>query len=72
MKEKVREDEARPSFQDSEDDGRGHTNVGKSTFINRIAGRSAAAVGAKPGVTRGKQWIRLNPEIDLLDTPGIL
>jgi ribosome biogenesis GTPase A len=50
----------------------GIPNVGKSTFINRIAGRSAAAVGAKPGVTRGKQWIRLNPEIDLLDTPGIL
>ena len=50
----------------------GIPNVGKSTFINRIAGRSAAVVGAKPGVTRGKQWIRLNPEIDLLDTPGIL
>lgn len=50
----------------------GIPNVGKSTFINKIAGKSAAATGARPGVTRGKQWIRLNPEIDLLDTPGIL
>lgn len=50
----------------------GIPNVGKSTFINRIAGRSAAKTGDKPGVTRGKQWIRLAKDIDLLDTPGIL
>jgi len=50
----------------------GIPNVGKSTFINKIAGRAVAVTGDKPGVTRGKQWIRLNPEIDMLDTPGIL
>ena len=50
----------------------GIPNVGKSTFINTIAGRAVAVTGDKPGVTRGKQWIRLNPEIELLDTPGIL
>lgn len=50
----------------------GIPNVGKSSFINKIAGRASAATGDKPGVTRGKQWIRLNEEIELLDTPGIL
>ncbi len=50
----------------------GIPNVGKSSFINRIAGRASAATGDRPGVTRGKQWIRLNREIELLDTPGIL
>jgi len=50
----------------------GIPNVGKSTFINKIAGKSVAAAGDKPGVTKGKQWIRLNPEIEMLDTPGIL
>lgn len=50
----------------------GIPNVGKSTFINKIAGKAVAMTGDKPGVTRGKQWIRLNPEIDMLDTPGIL
>ena len=50
----------------------GIPNVGKSTFINKIAGKAVAVTGDKPGVTRGKQWIRLNPEIELLDTPGIL
>ena len=50
----------------------GIPNVGKSTFINKIAGKAVAETGDKPGVTRGKQWIRLNPEIELLDTPGIL
>lgn len=50
----------------------GIPNVGKSTFINKIAGKAVAVTGDKPGVTKGKQWIRLNPEIDLLDTPGIL
>ncbi len=50
----------------------GIPNVGKSTFINRIAGRKAAASGDKPGVTRGKQWIAVDGTIELLDTPGIL
>lgn len=50
----------------------GIPNVGKSSFINKIAGKASAVTGDKPGVTRGKQWIRLNPEIELLDTPGIL
>jgi ribosome biogenesis GTPase A len=50
----------------------GIPNVGKSTFINKIAGKAVAMTGDKPGVTRGKQWVRLNPEIDMLDTPGIL
>lgn len=50
----------------------GIPNVGKSTFINKVAGRKAAAAGDKPGVTRGKQWISIDKGLDLLDTPGIL
>ena len=50
----------------------GIPNVGKSTFINKVAGRKAALAGDRPGVTRGKQWISLDSRIDLLDTPGIL
>ncbi|MDO4982368.1 MAG: ribosome biogenesis GTPase YlqF [Eubacteriales bacterium] len=50
----------------------GIPNVGKSTFINKVAGRKAAAAGDKPGVTRGKQWISIDRSLDLLDTPGIL
>lgn len=50
----------------------GIPNVGKSSFINKIAGKASAVTGDKPGVTRGKQWIRINEEIELLDTPGIL
>ena len=50
----------------------GIPNVGKSTFINRVAGRKAAAAGDKPGVTRGRQWISIDRSLDLLDTPGIL
>ncbi|GAU78780.1 50S ribosomal subunit maturation GTPase RbgA [Fusibacter sp. 3D3] len=50
----------------------GIPNVGKSSLINKLAGKSAAATGNKPGVTRGKQWIRINKEIELFDTPGIL
>ncbi len=50
----------------------GIPNVGKSTFINSFAGRSCAKTGNKPGVTRGNQWIRLNKDVELLDTPGIL
>ncbi len=50
----------------------GIPNVGKSTLINKIAGRKAAIAGDKPGVTRGKQWIHIDAGLDLLDTPGIL
>lgn len=50
----------------------GIPNVGKSTFINSFAGRACAKTGNKPGVTKGKQWIRLNKGLELLDTPGIL
>lgn len=50
----------------------GIPNVGKSTFINSYAGKAAAKTGNKPGVTKGKQWIRLNKNVELLDTPGIL
>ena len=50
----------------------GIPNVGKSTFINKVAGRKAAAAGDKPGVTRGRQWISIDRSLDLLDTPGIL
>lgn len=50
----------------------GIPNVGKSTFINSYAGKACAKTGNKPGVTRGKQWIRLNKSVELLDTPGIL
>lgn len=50
----------------------GIPNVGKSTFINTFAGKACAKTGNKPGVTKGKQWIRLNKGVELLDTPGIL
>lgn len=50
----------------------GIPNVGKSTFINKVAKRKAAVAGDKPGVTRGKQWINIDRSLDLLDTPGIL
>ena len=50
----------------------GIPNVGKSTFINKVAGRKAAIAGDKPGVTRGGQWISIDKSLDLLDTPGIL
>lgn len=49
----------------------GIPNVGKSTFINSFAGKACAKTGNKPGVTKGKQWIRLNKNVELLDTPGI-
>ena len=50
----------------------GIPNVGKSTFINAISKKAATKTGNKPGVTKGKQWIRLNQTLELLDTPGIL
>ena len=50
----------------------GIPNVGKSTLINKVAGRKAAIAGDKPGVTRGRQWISIDAGLDLLDTPGIL
>lgn len=50
----------------------GIPNVGKSTFINSFAGKACAKTGNRPGVTKGKQWIRLNKNVELLDTPGIL
>lgn len=50
----------------------GVPNVGKSTFINALAGKACTKTGNKPGVTKGKQWIRLNKNVELLDTPGVL
>jgi ribosome biogenesis GTPase A len=50
----------------------GIPNVGKSTFINKLAGKASAKTGNKPGVTKGKQWISLGKNLQLLDTPGIL
>ena len=50
----------------------GIPNVGKSTFINALAGKACAKTGNKPGVTKGKQWIKLSKTVELLDTPGIL
>lgn len=50
----------------------GIPNVGKSSYINRISKRTTAGVGNKPGITKQKQWIRINEKIELLDTPGVL
>ena len=50
----------------------GIPNVGKSTFINALAGKACTKTGNKPGVTKGKQWVRLGKNLELLDTPGIL
>lgn len=50
----------------------GIPNVGKSTFINKLVGKSSAKTGNKPGITKGKQWLKLKNEIELLDTPGVL
>ena len=50
----------------------GIPNVGKSSFINRVAKKNSAEVGNKPGVTKSKQWIRINDKVELLDTPGVL
>ncbi|MCR5610755.1 MAG: ribosome biogenesis GTPase YlqF, partial [Clostridiales bacterium] len=50
----------------------GIPNVGKSTFINKLAGINKALTGDKPGVTRGKQWVKISPYLELMDTPGLL
>ena len=50
----------------------GIPNAGKSSFINSYAGKASAKTGNKPGVTRGKQWIRMRKDVELLDTPGVL
>lgn len=50
----------------------GVPNVGKSTFINRISGNAAVKTGDRPGVTRSNQWVKINPYLELLDTPGLL
>lgn len=50
----------------------GVPNVGKSTFINKVAGRKSAKAGDRPGITRGKQWVSVDKGLELLDTPGIL
>lgn len=50
----------------------GIPNVGKSTFINRLVGKTTAKTGGKPGLTKGKQWIKIAGDLELLDTPGIL
>ena len=47
-------------------------NVGKSSLINRLIGKASTKTGDKPGVTRGKQWLRIKGDAELLDTPGIL
>ncbi len=50
----------------------GVPNVGKSTFLNCLVGKKVAQTGAKPGVTRGQQWIRIREDIELMDTPGLM
>lgn len=50
----------------------GVPNIGKSTFLNCLAGRKAARTGAKPGITRAKQWVRVRDDIEFLDTPGLM
>jgi ribosome biogenesis GTPase A len=50
----------------------GIPNVGKSSFINKITKKSSAKTGDRPGITKGKQWVRINKDYELLDTPGIL
>lgn len=50
----------------------GVPNTGKSTFINCLVGRNTAATGARPGITRGRQWVRIQSDMELLDTPGVM
>ena len=73
MKETIERDKARGRiFRPVRAMVAGIPNVGKSAFINKYVGKAAAKTGDKPGVTRGKQWIRLKKDFELLDTPGIL
>lgn len=79
---KVAQDLVKEKFQAYEAKGRrprairgmiiGIPNVGKSSFINKLAGKGTAKTGDKPGVTKGKQWVKIGNEFELLDTPGIL
>ncbi len=50
----------------------GVPNIGKSTFLNALVGKKMAPTGAKPGITRGKQWVRVREDIELMDTPGLM
>lgn len=50
----------------------GVPNIGKSTFLNCLVGKKMAQTGAKPGITRGKQWVRIREDIELMDTPGLM
>ena len=50
----------------------GVPNIGKSTFLNCLVGKKMASTGAKPGITRGKQWVRVRDDIELMDTPGLM
>ena len=50
----------------------GVPNIGKSTFLNCLVGKKMAQTGAKPGITRGKQWVRVREDIELMDTPGLM
>lgn len=73
MKEKIEKQKARGRiFVPIRSMIAGIPNVGKSTFINKYVGKTTAKTGDKPGVTRGKQWIRIKKDFELLDTPGIL
>ena len=72
LKEKIQRDAAKGMNRPLKIMIVGIPNVGKSTFINQIAGRKGAKAENRPGVTRGKQWVTVNPNLLLLDTPGIL
>ena len=72
MREKTERDKARGINRSVKIMLCGIPNVGKSSFINRVAGKALTKTGDRPGVTRGKQWIRLSGGVELLDMPGIL
>ncbi len=72
LSEKIENDQARGIHRNLKIMVCGIPNVGKSSFINKIAGRAGTKTGDRPGVTKGKQWVRLDNGIELLDMPGIL
>lgn len=72
LAEKIEKDKARGIHRNMKIMVCGIPNVGKSSFINKIAGRAGTKTGDRPGVTKGKQWVRLDNGIELLDMPGIL